>query len=583
MTSPTAHAPVAEARTVIVALAVLQSALLLLAHEAIDREWWLARHNGALVTWYTLAVAVPGTLFLLLREANRAGPWLLALALALVLLPQAWYAGHACSPAEAIACGDILGPFFLTQAIAWFVLVHFLQVGLDAGRPRFDYRALFEYGWYNALTLAFAAVFLGIFWLLLRLWIALFELVGIDFFAELFTDRRFAYPVSGLVVGFGIVIARSRIDAVTTVRQILLAIFHALLPLLAAIALLFLVALAFTGVEPLWDTWSAATLLGWLILVSVIFVNAVYQDGEGKPPYPVPVRLAVEAALLILPVFAALAVWALYLRVDQYGWTVGRLWGLTVLSVLTAYAVAYAIAVLWRGPGWLPLLRRANVLIALLLLGLLWLVDTPLLDFRRITVADQIDRLRSGETDMAGFDYRYFRFELGRPGVEALRKLRDEPPFADDPVARNRIDSLLAAKTPWQRMESDAVDEETLRQAFLLAEGSPAPDTALLRAIAKTSQANDCLRPGRQCMLLRVPLYRDGGDAWLLVFRDLRYLPPQLFAACEDGWCQVGRLARSLDEEDIELLRQGEHHVRPPRFGELGTSRQRYYTVVPQD
>ena len=101
-------------------------------------------------------------------------------------------------------------------------------------------------------------VLVGLTWLLLWLWAALFQLVDIGFFRTLFRDDAFIALATGTLFGFGVLIGRTQHRAIQTVRSVLFAVGRGLLPLLAFIALLFVLSLPFTGLEPLWRTRSAA-------------------------------------------------------------------------------------------------------------------------------------------------------------------------------------------------------------------------------------------------------------------------------------------------------------------------------------
>ena len=59
-------------------------------------------------------------------------------------------------------------------------------------------RVAFTNAWRNKLMLAEAVLFTGLFWLLLFLWQALFHLLGIDYFRNLFEEPIFIYPPLGL-------------------------------------------------------------------------------------------------------------------------------------------------------------------------------------------------------------------------------------------------------------------------------------------------------------------------------------------------------------------------------------------------
>ena len=76
---PEGQALARSTRQAIVLLAVLQSALLLFAHESIERGGWLANHDWVLIAWYTLTLAVPTTWMLLLHNVRQVAPWFLGL------------------------------------------------------------------------------------------------------------------------------------------------------------------------------------------------------------------------------------------------------------------------------------------------------------------------------------------------------------------------------------------------------------------------------------------------------------------------------------------------------------------------
>ncbi|MGO4776323.1 DUF4153 domain-containing protein, partial [Lysobacter sp. 2RAB21] len=312
--------------------------------------------------------------------------WTNALGVAAIYLLLALWAGWSATGAPDIKAAAVLWPFGATLAIALFIALPYLQCRLDHGRWRAPYSALFEHGWQNALTLLLTAVFVGICWGVLGLCAVLFKLIGIGFFADLFTTRSFAHLATGIMIGLGVLVGRTQQRPVQVARQILFAIFKGLLPLVALIALLFVISLPFTGLDALWRTRSATLILMSLIAVMVLFVNAVYQDGDDAPPYPRWLRHVVDAALLILPIYAGLGLYALSLRIGQYGWTAERFWAVLASVVLSAYTVGYAVAALRPRAGWLHDLKRVNVGVSLAILALTVAANSWLLDPHRLSV-----------------------------------------------------------------------------------------------------------------------------------------------------------------------------------------------------
>jgi hypothetical protein len=74
----------------------------------------------------------------------------------------------------------------------------FAQSRLTTGHWKIQYHALFANAWRNKLMLAEAALFTGLFWLLLFLRPMLFHTLGIDYFRELVRGggRGFILPKS---------------------------------------------------------------------------------------------------------------------------------------------------------------------------------------------------------------------------------------------------------------------------------------------------------------------------------------------------------------------------------------------------
>src|SRR5690606_2556383 len=130
------------------------------------------------------------------------------------------------------------------------------------------------------------------------------------------------------------------------VRTLALPLFSWLLPLLAAILLGFLASLPLVSLEPLWNTRSPATLLLAAAALLVFLINSSYQDGDAEWTASRIRRYAVVLGALELLPLAGLAAWAVWLRVDQYGWTVERILAAAVVLLVAGYALGYAVAVL---------------------------------------------------------------------------------------------------------------------------------------------------------------------------------------------------------------------------------------------
>lgn len=191
----------------------------------------------------------------------------------------------------------------VASLLSLYILLPFIQIFQESGRPIFPYSELFCHSWNNFFIAAIGFLFAGLFWGLISLWVALFNLVGISFFEDVFYSAPFVSISLSAMFGFGIALGKENGAIINTLRRITLAIFRSLLPLLAFVGLLFLAALPFTGLQPLWDTKSASPLLLSVLLLTMLFINSVFQDGTGPRPYPDWVRRGVEGLLLVMPFF----------------------------------------------------------------------------------------------------------------------------------------------------------------------------------------------------------------------------------------------------------------------------------------
>jgi hypothetical protein len=318
-----------------------------------------------------------------------------------------------------------------------------------------DYTTHFDVAWKLAVQGALAAAFTGAFWGLLRLGAGLFELIDIDVFIELLQERWFAIPATALAVSAALHLTDVRAGIVRGIRTLGLSLLSWLLPLMTLIAAGFLATLVFTGVQPLWDTQFATALLLIAFGALVVLLNATYQDGHAERAAPHVLRYPGSLAALVLVPLIALACYALFLRVEQYGWTATRIYASASALVAAFYAVGYAFAAI-RSEPWLKRIEQWNFYGALLTLAVLLALFSPIADPYRISVASQVARLESGAVKPEQFDFANLRWEGGRFGQAALERLKatTEGPRADY-VREVASRALVATNRSVRRVDPD--------------------------------------------------------------------------------------------------------------------------------
>lgn len=569
-------------RRAIVLIALMQGLALYLAQEMAGS--WPLQDVGSRYRWFAWVLTVPTALALTLVDLRDRRMWLHAVLASVVVLGLASWIGWNLQGEPGLRSEPLRMPFSLAMATATFISLPWWQHRLQHGHWRASYDALFERAWQNGLTLALAAAFTLLTWLLLWLWAALFGLLKITFFQQLFGQNAFIALTTGMLAGFGVLIGRTQERAIQITRQVLFALCRGLLPLLSFITVIFTLSLPWAGLEALWSTRSAAFLLLTLSLLLVSFVNAVYQHDSEAPPYPVLLRRLVEGSLVALPVLAGLALYATTLRVGQYGWTPERFWAVLIAVVVGGYALGYAWAALRRGGRWLQGLEPVNRVMCWVVLATALLASSPVLDPVRITLDSQRARLRAHPEALTVADAMLLRFDVGHRGVQVLRALRHDPAFAADARAVSVVEQVLAREAPWggETLDAGIRDAAALRARFALAAGSTAPpDSWWTAVLARELEAGSCLDGEQPCVVSHLDLDGDGQPEVLLCA-----LPPQMGAYCQlhaqgrNGWWSVGGYSfgagtvRGGSERLHAAVREGRLVPQAPRWPGLSADGQ---------
>ena len=444
--------------------AVVQGWSLYGLHHAIQWNHWPATHHPWLIGLYALAVFIPLTMQLLAEHARAAALWRLLAVLAGVYFYFGWHYGSAVFPAQPDPFRAVeYFPFALELGVLWLIALPFAQVRLTAGRWTIQYPLLFATAWRNKLALAEAALFTGLFWLLLFLWQMLFHMLGIDYFRELFQEPIFAYPATSLTFGCALHLIGSIERLTSVVLEQLLNVLKWLGLLSGLILALFTVALVlklpsvvFTGQKAIGAAW-----LLWLTAVVVLLLNAAYRDGSSSQPYPRWIAQSFRVVVPLTVIIGATAMYALVMRDRQYGLTVERVWAFIVAGAALLYAVGYSAAA-WRSRTWFAGIARVNVVVAMVLMALIAAALTPLLSPYRLAANSQFRLI--WERGLAAVDdkhskesgyfwvtpLQYLRFDSGSYGRAKLQELAGLQTGKDAADVRQLANRLLAQTGRWQ-------------------------------------------------------------------------------------------------------------------------------------
>ncbi|MGQ7273086.1 DUF4153 domain-containing protein [Marinobacter sp. V034] len=528
----------------IVGIALLQGMVLYGLYWTIDHDIWPATDPSWLTSLYTVAIALPLFFYLGMERLRDYRNLIVLLPLTGLLFWMGWHLSWVLYGVgdQSVTSGPHFMVFIPGLGVGLFILALFFRVWCIGGRERFGYETLLEHSWQHALMLAMAGLFLLVFWLLLFLWGALFNVIGISYFQDLFEEALFIYPATALVGGWGLVLIRERIRVMTTMRTLCEALISALLPLVALIVVLFLGALPFTGLEKIWQTGKAGFLMMSLAVVFLFFFNAVLSNNARFSDKSRGVRGLVMAALVILPVYTALAAWALCLRVDQYGLTYDRLWAGVIQLLMASFILTYSVLIVLRQARAVTAIREANKWLAIVVAVVLILVNTPVWDLRSWSASNQVERLINGEVTPADFDYDYLRFSLGSYGVQALKELQTSDFVKEHPQVSDRISASLKQKNRWHKEPMvDKNDRAAVVDMLRRIPGDLALPAALVDRVSESMPA--CLNVPGNCWIGQARS-QEGVSYWLVFTQHYaHYVSGNAFVQHSNVWQMAGDLA----------------------------------------
>ena len=425
-------------------------------------------------------------------------------------------------------------PVIAFAAAALFIAHHLIVPAVAARRWIAEFDDYFDTAWKAGVQLVLSLGFTGAFWLLLFLGAALFRIIGLNFLSDLIGEEWFAIPVTCLVFATAVQLTDVRAGLIRGVRTVALMLLSWLLLVITVLVAGFLLALPFTGLDGLWKTGSATALVLSAAAALIILINTAYQDGREDNLPPATLRIAVRVAAVLVTPLILIAIWGLSLRIGQHGLTPDRIIACACALVGVVYAAGYGWAALspfWRKTSWMKPLERTNVAAAVLTVAVILALFSPLLDPARLSVGDQVARLKRGAVSAAQFDYSFLRFDAGKVGRVALADLAQS---SDAEIAR-RAKTAQATDSRYDLKQNDeSIPSRTPRIAAW-------PKDAALPAGFVTP-----IRPGdprygcqdaADCVATARDLNGDGREEILMATR----FNIVLFAADSDGrWTNQG-------------------------------------------
>ena len=429
-------------------------------------EYWIGEATNAPVAQTVLlTVASFAAAFLLLAERGATLRAILpAAAIALILAYPTYTMLGALDEGANLTPYPALFWFIAGMHLSAFLMTTLVKASLLERAPP-PYNAVFFHGLTLPLIAIGAYFFAILASVLLYAWALLLRSLDVDFFHRLFQEPWFMLPFFGAVGGLSIAMMRGLESVLGALRYILLLLSRMMMLITAVFSVTFIAVLAIKGPAAIFLGPTPGAFMLALAFVGMLIFNGVYQNGEGEPP-PAWLRLPTIITLLAFPVYAGLAAYAFWLRVEEYGLTPPRVIGLALNGLAAVYSIVCLAGVLtelnWTGKRWMPLVAPLNTSMAVVWIVVLVSLATPVLDPWAMSARDQAARLIDGRVKASEFDYAYMRFSLGRHGERALERLVTSADFEGKAVAVAEIARVRAAPNRWEYEHGSArAGEET--------------------------------------------------------------------------------------------------------------------------
>lgn len=449
-----------------------------------------------------------------------------------------------------------------------------LLCGFDFDARRWRYERLFYYAWRNGILLATALAMVGVVWLVLFAGASLMSLIGVKWVKEMIEKPVFVFPVSSLVAAAAFALGLARAAMTESIRRFWLSIASWLLPLVLFFAVLWVLAVPFTGLEPLFKTRNAALLMLAFTTLAVKFSNCAYQDGEVVWPYPKWLSRATQAAWLALLVVVAIAWWALGQRLAQHGLSEQRLWATLAAALAAIYVVGYSLSWLHR-KSWMRAMATTNIVAALALCMALLVLVSPVANVRQLAVSAHIRHVTQANSTQEP-DWDYLRWNSGRFGRQALKELAAGTGVPQGQTWAKQAARALAQTSRYDN-KPEALSNQALAERFTVfpqGRSLPASFVRYVQSGAQGWEFRNCLKAAGTCPVWLGDLNGDAQEE-LVLFGSGTGWNGTLFMQTQDGWRHVGNVSASGERDRFDPSHLEGARVGKAEWGDLLVQGQR--------
>ncbi|MCW5589804.1 MAG: hypothetical protein KIT27_09105 [Legionellales bacterium] len=253
--------------------------------------------------------------------------------------------------------------------ISYALLAFHYAYHLDNGF-KFNYTHLFNGVWNTFCLFFITAIFTLLGWGLIQLTASVFSIIDFGIISTIISSQQFTIFILPVLFFVGLAIGRQTDKLIINLRWILLNIFRYLLPFLAVIALLFLAAALLRSLlGPSQLLHDGAAIYQSIILLGIIFFNAVYQDGKISHAYSETIGKIVNGFIFLLPIFAVLNLIIFINTIPHF--TLAHINAYIYTIMLLLYSCAYSAMSLVNVKQEYHWLAKINITLAVVYIGVM--------------------------------------------------------------------------------------------------------------------------------------------------------------------------------------------------------------------
>lgn len=374
------------------------------------------------------------------------------------------------------------GDLFVVPYLAFIALTIPLAIAFGRDRKRWnDHAVLYDIVVRSGLKLLLAVFFVGLFWALFFLSNLLLEIVGFSIWDLIGKTGLIFAILSYTCAGLAFAVAEEMPGVIDLMLRLLVRLLMLFVPIVTLVVLFFLQSVLFQGLDNVFSQLSAASVMLAVAGGALLLVAFVLGRDDETEQISILTEWTSRLLLLALPLIAGIAIYALWLRVGEYGWTPSRLQAVCLAGFVTVWAFGAAGSVLFGGVFWRQQVRSVNVAALVVMVGLIATWFSPVLNAQRIATNSQVDRLLDGRADLTAFKFGPLQQDWGLAGTEGLVHIRaaEGDPQGDMVIAAlDEYDKneALRAQDPnehWRKMMRKGVEFE-LKRVLVLMPSQPA-------------------------------------------------------------------------------------------------------------